>query len=262
MKFFNHFKKKHLLAAHRGYRALYPENSMLAIKKSIGQCDFIEFDIQFTKDNIPIVFHDDKLLRTSNVKTITGFKKPYSVCDYTYKQLKKLDISSWFYKKDPFYQEERLKQPKRIERIPKLEEILKLAQKKNLLLNIEIKYNKCHILSQKQFKIIIDLIYKYERQNHVLISSFEHSYVSCIKHLAPKLCTAALAHEKYPKDLIGYLKNLNVDAYHINQRLATKKLIKLLKKEGFIVNVYTVNNKEKQEKLFHYGVTSIFTDFL
>ncbi len=262
MKFFSHFKNSHLLAAHRGYRALYPENSMLAIKKSIGKCDFIEFDIQFTKDNVPIVFHDDKLLRTSNAKEIKGFKKPYNLCDYTYKQLKKLDISSWFYKKDPFFQEERLKQPKKIERIVTLEEVLKLASNEDLLLNIEIKYNSCHILSQKQFEIIVNLIHHYTRENHVIISSFEHSYVSAIKNLSPKLSTAALAHEKYPKDLIGYLKNLKVDAYHINQRLATKKLIKLLKKEGFVVNVYTVNDKNKQEKLFSYGVTAVFTDFL
>lgn len=260
--FFKHFTNKHLLAAHRGYRALYPENSLLSIKKSIGKCDFIEFDVQFTKDNIPVVIHDDKLLRTTNAKKIKAFKKPYNVCDYTYKELKKLDISSWFYEEDPFYQEERLKKPKRIEKIPTLERVLELAQKKQLFLNIEIKYNDRHVLNSSQLQTIIDLIKTYQLEEKILISSFEHTYVLLIKQLEPQLTTAALAHKKYPHDLIGYLKELQVDAYHINQKLATKKLIKMLSKEGFVVNVYTVNDKYRQKKLFTYGVKSIFTDFL
>lgn len=260
--FFENFKKKHLLVAHRGYRALYPENTMLSFKKSIGKCDFIEFDIQFTKDDIPIVFHDDDLLRTSDAKTNKTFKKPFNVCNYTYKELKQLDISSWFYKKDPFYQEERLKKPTKIERVPTLEKVLSFAKKHQLLLNIEIKYNQSHILNTLHFQILVDLISKYKMQKKVLISSFEHSYLICIKQLNSKLTTAALAHKKYPKDFLGYLKKLGVNTYHINQKLATKKLIKKLKEEGFVVNVYTINDKENQEKLFRFGVRAIFTDFL
>ena len=260
--FFNNFSKEHLLAAHRGFRALYPENTLLSIKKSINKCDFIEFDIQFTKDSIPILFHDDTLKRTTNASSLKNFQKPYNVWDYTYNELKLLDISSWFYKEDPFYQKERLKKVKKIERIQTLENVLEVVKKKNLFINIEIKYNQLHILNKKHFQSVVDLISKYNLEKNVLISSFEHSYVLLFKKLNPKLSTAALAHEKYPKDLISYLKELRVDAYHINQKLATKKLVKELIENGFIVNVYTINDKQKQKKLFSYGVKAIFTDFL
>jgi len=260
--FFKHFSKKNLIAAHRGYRALYPENTLLAFKKSIKKSDFIEFDVQFTKDNIPIVFHDNKLTRTTDAKKNKNFKKPYKVHEYTYKELKKLDVSSWFYKEDPFYQKERLKKPKKIERIPRLEDVLKFANKNSLLLNIEIKYNQNYILSKSHFKTIIDLISKYNLQEKVIISSFEHSYLLLIKKLNKKISTAALAHEKYSHDLITYLKVFKVEAYHINQRLVTKKLIKKLKKNGFVVNVYTVNDKKRQKKLFSFGIRTIFSDFL
>lgn len=262
MNFFSQFNKQHLIAAHRGFRALYPENTLLSFKKSINQCDFLEFDVQFTKDNVPIVFHDNKLLRTSNAKELKLFKNPYYVWDYTYKELKQLDIGSWFYEVDPFCQQKQLKKPKRIQTIKTLEEIIIFSKKKSLPINVEIKYKNSHPLSQKQLQQIVHLIEKHQYEKSVLISSFCHEYVKTIKQLNSRLSTAALAHEKYPHDLISYLKELQVDAYHINQRLATKKLIKMLIENGFVVNVYTINNRQIQEKLFRFGIRAIFTDFL
>lgn len=262
MNFFTQFKNHQLIAAHRGFRALYPENTLLAFKKSINKCDFIEFDVQFTKDNIPIVFHDNKLLRTSNAKELKAFKNPYYVWNYTYKELQQLDIGSWFYDVDPFCQQERLKKPKQIQHIKTLEEIIQFAKKKNIAINIEIKYKDTHPLNDEQLNYISTLITKYEYEEKVLISSFSHDYIKSIKQINSKLSTAALAHEKYPDDLVQYLKDLKVDAYHINQRLATKKLIKELTQHNIIVNVYTINNKQIQEKLFRFGIRAIFTDFL
>ena len=262
MNFFSQFDKTQLLAAHRGFRALYPENTLLAFKKALNKCDFIEFDVQFTQDDIPIVIHDNKLLRTTNAKQIKGFKKPYYVWDYGFKALQQLDISSWFYEMDPFFQQERLKHPKRIEHIKSLEQIIIFAKKHQIPINIEIKYKDSHPLNSAQLTSIVDLIKQYEYTSKTLVSSFCHDYLQTIKTIEPSISTAALAHQKYPNDLITYLKELKVDAYHINERLATKKLIKELIKHNIIVNVYTINDKIKQEKLFGYGVRTIFTDFL
>lgn len=262
MGFFEQFKKQQLIASHRGFRALYPENTVLAFKKSLNKCDFLEFDIQFTKDDIPVVFHDNKLIRTSNAKQLKEFKSPYYLWDYTYKQLQTLDISSWFYENDPFFQKSRLKKPKRIQKIPTLEEVIIFAKQHQLPINIEIKYKATHLLNEKQLQKIIHIIHNHSYEKHTLISSFCHEYIKSIKQINPIISTAALAHKKFPNDLVLYLKQLRVEAYHINEKLATKKLIKQLTENGFIVNVYTINNRQKQEKLFYFGVYSIFTDFL
>ena len=47
------------LVAHRGLQKDYPENTLLSIKKAIDAgVKFIEIDIQFSKDKLPIICHD------------------------------------------------------------------------------------------------------------------------------------------------------------------------------------------------------------
>ena len=64
------------MVAHRGDMETYPENTLLALLKAaeLG-FKYIELDIQFSKDLIPVVIHDDNLLRT------TGIDKSVYACD-------------------------------------------------------------------------------------------------------------------------------------------------------------------------------------
>ena len=57
-----------LLSAHRGGKALYPENTMLAFRESVTvhNVDMLEFDLQLTKDGKAVVIHDPTLNRTTN----------------------------------------------------------------------------------------------------------------------------------------------------------------------------------------------------
>ncbi|MBQ3147162.1 MAG: hypothetical protein IJB91_05470 [Oscillospiraceae bacterium] len=73
------------VAAHRGWSAAYPENSMIAFRKAaeLG-VDQIELDIRVTKDGELVVFHDETVDRVSNG---TG-----KVRDFTLAELKQLDI--------------------------------------------------------------------------------------------------------------------------------------------------------------------------
>ncbi len=59
---------KDRLVAHRGDMTTYPENSVLALRAAarLG-FNYIELDIQFSKDNLPIVIHDDNLVRTTGI---------------------------------------------------------------------------------------------------------------------------------------------------------------------------------------------------
>lgn len=53
---------------HRGYAALYPENTLLSYEKALETgVDFFEFDIWLSKDKIPVLMHDGNAFRTCGV---------------------------------------------------------------------------------------------------------------------------------------------------------------------------------------------------
>jgi len=54
------------LVAHRGYQAKYPENTALSLTRAIeAGALFIELDIQFSRDQLPVIYHDTDLQRVS-----------------------------------------------------------------------------------------------------------------------------------------------------------------------------------------------------
>lgn len=55
------------LLAHRGYAAQYPENTLEALSAAVeAGATLLEFDIQLTRDHVPILLHDADFSRTGN----------------------------------------------------------------------------------------------------------------------------------------------------------------------------------------------------
>lgn len=74
--------------AHRGLfdnETIAPENSLAAFRKAVKAGYGIEMDVQLSKDNVPVIFHDETLERMCGVKG--------NVCDYTLKELKKMKLA-------------------------------------------------------------------------------------------------------------------------------------------------------------------------
>lgn len=77
--------RAHLLGVHYAHRGLFdndtnaPENSLNAIRKAVENGYGIEFDVQLSKDQIPVVFHDLSLERMCGIDG--------RVCDYTAAEL-------------------------------------------------------------------------------------------------------------------------------------------------------------------------------
>ena len=61
-----------------------PENSYAAIKRAVEAGYGVEFDVHLTKDDIPVIFHDDTLNRICGIK---GHLK-----DYTFKELQQFNL--------------------------------------------------------------------------------------------------------------------------------------------------------------------------
>lgn len=268
MRFWEHFEGKRLTIAHRGHRAFRAENTISAFEASEGLCDFIELDVGFSSDGVAIVIHDDTLERTSNASMVDGFVFPYSVMDYTYKELLLLDVSSWFLRDDPFktiaqgkvFKEELEALP--VQRIPTLKQVLEICKIKNIPVNIEIKDMQGTKMHAAATHNIVSIIQELGMKNMILLSSFNHTYLSQVKDIDPTISIAILQETRLPQNPIKYLQQMRTWCCNIGTDIATPKIIDELVRAGVIVNVFTVNSQTEQENLYKLGVRGIFTDFL
>ena len=107
------------LIAHRGFSERSPENTIqsfdLALKEGFNN---FEFDVQLTKDKIPVVIHDSDLIRTTGIKGIISEKK--------YSEIKSLNAKNNFQNLTGHF------------RIPTLDEIL-IRYKDKAHLHLELK---------------------------------------------------------------------------------------------------------------------------
>ena len=104
-----------LVIGHRGNSIHYPENTLAAIRSAFDLgADAVEVDVRLTRDGVPIVFHDDRLERTTNGRG--------DAADLTLAAVKQLDAGSW---KSPRFSGAR---------VPTLEEVILEARGRGRLL--------------------------------------------------------------------------------------------------------------------------------
>ena len=75
-----------LIIAHRGAAAEAPENTLGAFRKAKENGALaVEFDVDFTKDGVAVIMHDETVDRTTNGRGKVG--------DFTLENIKELDAS-------------------------------------------------------------------------------------------------------------------------------------------------------------------------
>ncbi|MCP9494802.1 MAG: hypothetical protein MSG64_10140 [Pyrinomonadaceae bacterium MAG19_C2-C3] len=94
--------------AHRGASAYAPENTLPAFRLAFDMgADFIEYDVQVTRDKQLVILHDQTLERTTNVEEVfpargriaagdKSGKKHWYIYDFTLAEIRRLDAGSWF----------------------------------------------------------------------------------------------------------------------------------------------------------------------
>ena len=85
------------IIAHRGASYFAPEETGPAylLAREMG-VDYLELDLQRTKDGVLIALHDDDLRRTTNIKEIFPGREMDTVDKFTFADLQSLDAGSWF----------------------------------------------------------------------------------------------------------------------------------------------------------------------
>ena len=255
--------------AHRGARSLAPENTLAAARAALRcRADMWELDVALSADGAPVVVHDDTLARTSDVAGREEFaaREPWPVGAFTLAELKSLDFGSWFVETDPFgclaSGDISLDDAAgfRGEQIPTLEEALLITRDNYWLVNVEIKDLKGGPGEGEIIFSVMDLIAGLGLLDRVIVSSFNLDYVARVREARPEAVTAALA-DKDLGDPVRVLKNTGAAAYHPYVELVSPPETARLRELGYLVNVWTVNDREKMSELTGNGVTGLITDF-
>ena len=207
--------------AHRGMfdNIKIPENSIASFKKALKYNYSIELDIQLTKDNILVVFHD------SNLKRMTGIDKVIE--DTNYEEIKELKLLNTN------------------EHIPTLDEVLKLINNK-VLLDIEIK-------KTKKIKEITNVLKnKLSNYSNFVLKSFDPRIVRNLK----KNINAEVGYLIDYKNKFLYsnliIKYSKADFLSISKKLLkTKKFQKLKKKYQLLIWTIKDKNEIKDENIIY-----------
>lgn len=220
--------------AHRGLSADAPENTLYAFSDAISVgADFIELDVQQTRDGVLVVMHD------SNLKRTTGVNK--DIWDVDYADIQNLDAGSWF---DPAYANAR---------IPTLEETLQFVDKRAKL-NIEIKPTKhgSDMLEQD----VAELITQYQYTDACYVTSFSYGSLKKVKEVNPEIRTGYLMSVAY-----GQFYSLKyADAFSLNKVFVTSQVVNAAHQQGKQIFAWTVNSMSEVRSLCNLHVDSIITD--
>ncbi|GEN85433.1 glycerophosphodiester phosphodiesterase family protein [Oceanobacillus sp. FSL W8-0428] len=226
------------IIAHRGASRYAPENSFPAFKLAYEmKADGIETDVQLTKDNIPVLFHDESLKRIFGEK---GW-----VNQYTLEQLKQLDMGKSFHPKFTGTS------------ILSLEEFLAWIKDKPLMLHLELKNNKIEYKNLEE--ITYQLIEQYQMTDRTYFSTFSNKSITRLASFK-KISNIGWLTKRIRRDLLAYALSIGATAIHIKHTLLRQRLVNEALKSEIPVRVYTVNSSRLLNRCFSYKVDSVFTD--
>lgn len=222
------------VTAHRGGSLDFPENTMSAFRgaKEAG-ADWIELDIQQTKDRKIVISHDTNVLR------VTGVNR--NIIDMTYEEISKLDAGSFFSEKF------------KGEKMPLLEEALEFAKNNNVKLNIELKPTGKEIDFEKD---VVELIKKYDFIDRCVVTSQVYSAVENVKKIDSNIKTLYVM-----SIAIGDITNLEyADNFSVEATNVDEELVNIVHNKEKKLFVWTINTEENINKMIDLNVDNIITD--
>jgi glycerophosphoryl diester phosphodiesterase len=216
-----------------------PENTFKAIRASHKQgVKAIELDVQLTKDNHLILFHDQTLERMTD-----GFGK---AADHTLAELKALKVD-------------------KTETIPTLEEAIELIIALDMKVELDIRNSPHHATIAKK---IDALFQKYDLYERIFVSSFNPRITYAIRSINPKIITAygfiqsatdyAIIDFFLRSSFIPHILGAGIIEPH--WKILTPEMISYWTRKGFLLNPWTINTKEQKALIKKLGITTYVTN--
>lgn len=219
---------------HRGIPEKYVENSLDGFQYLAEHGEAVEFDVQLTKDNQPVIMHDEKIDRTTNGQ---GYIK-----DFTLNELQMFELQV-----DPKRPgQSKPKHPL----IPTLFEVLDIFKDTDIFMNIEIKTDNIYYPGIEQ--ITLDAVAAAGLENQVLFSSFDLPTMEKLKALDPTKSIALIIRDVI-ENPIEFMKAHELVAFHLKKTILDGQHLD-------IERPWTINTTEEMRKIVEAGYVGLFTD--
>ena len=246
-----------LVIGHRGASAYAPEHTFASYDLALALgADYLEQDLQMTKDGVLVVLHDDTLDRTT-----AGVRRG-RVIDHTLAQLRACDVGSWFNAARPEHA-----RPTYVgQRIPTLDEVFaRYADRATFYIETKNPEE-----APGMEEALLELLDSYELRAsaaaewRVLIQSFSEPSLRRVHELDGSLPLIQLleAGQEEPAALRSRLRGVAEYAVGIGPswRDVDAALIAAARHACLDVHPYTVNDVAAMQRLTALGVTGMFTD--
>ncbi|TCS36372.1 glycerophosphoryl diester phosphodiesterase [Paucimonas lemoignei] len=235
--------------AHRGGGTLAPENTIAAMRCGLAHgFRAVEFDVMLAADGVPVVVHDPELGRT-----VAGQGR---VPDFTAAELAGMDAGSWFgteFAGEP---------------VPRYEEVFRFCLTHRIWMNVEIKPapgfeaatgRKVAALTAQWLREPAALQALSSGWQAPLLSSFSHEALLAARAQSPELKYACLF-DTIPANWRDLLQQVDAQALHTNHCNLTPALAAEIKRAGYGLFCYTVNDPAIARTILDWGVDAFCTD--
>jgi glycerophosphoryl diester phosphodiesterase len=246
-----------IVIAHRGASGYAPEHTLASYDLALEMgADYLEQDLQMTKDGVLVVLHDDTLDRTTG-GTCTG-----RVIDRTLEEVQRCDAGSWFNVAHP----DRARPEYAGQRIPTLEEVLaRYGERASFYIETKNPED-----APGMEEALLALLDRYDLRRpaagewRVLIQSFSEQSLRKIHALDPSLPLIQLTRARWatPRTIRARLPEIREYAVGIGPswRDVDARLVEAARAACLEVHPYTVNEPARMERLTALGVSGMFTD--
>ncbi|WP_435171701.1 glycerophosphodiester phosphodiesterase [Paenibacillus glycanilyticus] len=243
------FAKNAAIIAHRGASGYAPEHTLAAFRSAIeAGADYIEIDLQLTKDGQIIAMHDNTVNRTTNAKGKVGAM--------TLDAIKQLDAGSWFNQHHPMYAREEYAR----QQVPSLSDIFTAFGRETHYI-LEIKDSPYNPGIEER---LLETIYQYRLEDYVIIQSFDAKSLKKIHMMNDRIELLQLMWYNTPARISSlslnkikkYAMGISPNFPKINAAYVHK-----VQKSGLRIYPYTVNYQLNMDRALSWGVDGIYTDY-
>ncbi|MFC7395333.1 glycerophosphodiester phosphodiesterase [Scopulibacillus cellulosilyticus] len=241
--------------SHRGASGYAPEHTIASYKLAKKlKGDYIEIDLQMTKDGRLVAMHDETLDRTTNGSGL--------VKDYTLDDIKKLDAGTWFNKKYP-----EKANPNYVGlKVPTLGEIIQTFGRSA---NYYIETKSPDVYPGMEEKLL-NILNKYKligpnsQSGKVIIQSFSKDSLLKIHSMDANIpLIQLLSYSQNAEISQNEINNIKKYAVGVgpNYQAINRGYVQKVRNNGLLIHPYTVNDKDDMKKLLDWGVTGMFTNY-